>query len=278
MKDLLLNMIDTINGDLFASMISILTKDPFTAYSGVYSKIEIIYNIVMSVAMMLIFIYFLIAIVDKMTSENFTWEQLWKQLAMLLAAKYVVEHGLEIMSLMSAMGAELVNLIGTDGVGSFTAGLDGDALITEFEGKFSGIFKVIGQLILLCYLLVPWVFSLIMGICAKVICYTRIIEIYIRACFAPLALSDFFKNGFQGGGWRFLKAFLAVCLQGGVLLVIALMFSTLVDSFLSDVMGGDPVNATNLFQFVGVFFAVGTSAIMLMFRSLGLCKEILGVN
>lgn len=274
MKDMLKDMLNDIGGrDLFSGIVDILSKDPFTAYgTDVARIISSIYNAVMSVAMMLVFVYFLVALVDKMTNENFTWEQLWKQLAMFLAAKYLIEHGLEVMQLMSKVGVEMVSIIKRQGLSGFTGGLDANAIIANFEEGFSGIFKVIGHVILFGYIIFPWLLSWIMGMAVNVICYTRLIEIYIRACFAPIALSDFFKNGFQGGGWRYLKNFLAVCLQGAVLLAIAILFSTLLSAFL------DGTDKTNLFQFLGIYLAVGCSAIMLMFRSLGFCKELMGVN
>lgn len=268
-------MINRIAGSsLFDGMIGILTKDPFTDYGrGVARIVESLYDAVMSAAMMLIFIYFLIAVVDKMTSENFTWEQLWKQMAMLLAAKMVVEHGLEIMQLMSQVGVEMVTIVQGEGLGSLNQALDAKTVISNFKnGLTSSILKILSDILLLLYLALPWVLSWIMSLCVKIICYTRLIEIYIRACFAPLALSDFFKNGFQGGGWRYLKSFFAVCLQGAVILAIAVIYSKLLGSFLSI------PDDKNLFEFSGISLAVGASAVMLMFRSLSICKEIMGAN
>ena len=268
-------MINRIAGSsLFDGMIGILTKDPFTDYGrGVARIVESLYDAVMSAAIMLIFIYFLIAVVDKMTSENFTWEQLWKQMAMLLAAKMVVEHGLEIMQLMSQVGVEMVTIVQGEGLGSLNQALDAKTVISNFKnGLTSSILKILSDILLLLYLALPWVLSWIMSLCVKIICYTRLIEIYIRACFAPLALSDFFKNGFQGGGWRYLKSFFAVCLQGAVILAIAVIYSKLLGSFLSI------PDDKNLFEFSGISLAVGASAVMLMFRSLSICKEIMGAN
>ena len=275
MDALLTAMINRIAGSsIFDGMIGILTKDPFTAYGEDVAKIiNNLYNAVMSAAMMLIFIYFLIAIVDKMTSENFTWEQLWKQMAMLLAAKLVVEHGLEIMQLMSQVGVELVTIVQGEGLGDLNQALDAKAVIKNFkDGLSSSILKLLSDILLLLYLALPWVLSWIMSLCVKIICYTRLIEIYVRACFAPLALSDFFKNGFQGGGWRYLKSFLAVCIQGAVILAIAVLYSKLLGSIMVT------PDETNVFEFSGISLAIGASAVMLMFRSLGICKEILGVN
>ena len=194
MKELLKGMLNDIGGeDLFDGILEILTKDPFTAY-GVGGIVQSLYTMVVSVAMMLMFIYFLIGVVDKMTSENFTWEQLWKQMAMLLAAKLVIEHGLQIMQLMSQVGVEFVDLVMDQGMEyTMEGGLEDGTIETIIEGfedrySFAGLFKVIGDLVLFVYLLIPWLLSWIMGMAVKIICYTRLIEIYIRASFAPLAL------------------------------------------------------------------------------------------
>lgn len=274
MEGIVREMLDDICGkDLFSSVIETLTKDPFTAYgSSISGLISTVYNIVMSVAMMIMFIYFLIGLVDKMSSENFTWEQLWKHLAMLLGAKVIIEHGLDIMMLMSKVGVELVGMINSGADPSFSASMNTSAIIDNFVGGLDGIYKVLAWILLLLYLIIPWIFSWVMGICVKIVCYTRLAEIYARACFAPIAFADFFKNGFQGNGWRFLKSFFAVCLQGAMIFTIAVLFSTLLRSFL------DGTNSSDLFAFTGIYLAVGASSIMLMFRSSSLCKEIMGVN
>lgn len=271
MKDILISMIESVCGkDLFAGIKGILTVDPFTKYSRAAAIVTSLYDAVITIAMMLVFIYFITAIVDKMTSENFQWEQFWRQLAMFLAAKVFIEHGLDIMKLMSAMGSEMVGMV--NGSTTFSSALDAEAIMNDFLNGLSGVLKIIGPALLFGYLLIPFLLSWVMGIMVKVICYSRLIEILIRAAFAPIALSDFFKNGFQGGGWRWLKSFLAVCMQGAVIFGIAVLFSALLGDFIGAANGKD------FFAFTGIYFAVGCSAIMLMFRSLSLCKELVGVN
>ena len=79
-------------------------------------------------------------------------------------------------------------------------------------------------------------------------------------------------NGFQGSGWRFLKAFLAVCLQGAVILCIGAVFSALMPVIFN--LGGE----TTFFSAMGRYFAILAAAVMLMFKSLSLTKEFVGVN
>jgi len=276
-------LVDICGLDLFDSIFETLSINLFST-SGDYSVAiktvtKINQNVIQPVAVMLLFIYFMLAVVDKMSSENFTWEQLWRQMAMLLAAKFLIEHGFEILELLFEVGMSVASKVEL----AISASLldDPDAMVTNenakklIEGfkdglKLSGIMQVFESMILFIYLLIPWLFSWIMRLCVSIICYSRVIEIYARATFAPIALSDFFHSGMQGGGWRFLKNFLAVSLQGAMLLVIAAIFSALFKQLV--------VDEQNLFAFIGTYLAFFASAIMLMFKSLSLTKEIIGTG
>lgn len=281
MEDGLIGMINDICGqDIFNSIFETLTVNLFSSdgkYSDALAMARGLHrSVIMPLALMLMFIYFMLAIVDKLSQENFTWEQLWRQLAMLLVSKYLIEHGFEILDLMFDIGMDFAAQIqawtGYDGdsseditqakelIESFRAGLGLDGVFTSW----------LGDLLMFIYLFIPWLGSWIMRLCINIICYTRVIEIYWRATFAPIALADFFHSGLQGTGWRSLKSFLAVCLQGGAMLVIAVIFSALTGQIVAD--------DQNLFTFIGAYLAFAASAVMLMFKSLSLTKEIIGVN
>lgn len=280
MESLLIGMLNDICGsDIFNSIFETLTINLFSdggTYSVALGYVRSLHeSVIKPLAIMLMFIYFIIALVDKFSSENFTWEQLWRQLAMLLAAKFLIEHGFELLELLFDIGMTLTaNIQESTGYYGDTTGEVENAkeIINSFrEGMgATGIFKTLADLVMILFLIFPWLFSWIMRLCVSIICYTRVIEIYIRAAFAPVALSDFFHSGLQGAGWRFLKSFLAVCLQGAMILVIAVIFSALIKQIAAD--------DQNLFTFIGKYIAFFASAIMLMFKSLSLTKELIGVN
>lgn len=259
--------------------ISVNLFDPSGQYKGALSMVETIYNtIIQPVALMMMLIYFFIAIVDKMSSENFTWEQLARQMGMFFVSFYLILHGFEILNLLFQMGLSIaadVYEIVKDSLGNDGSSFLSEEIINEFKESVHIPYtpKFFDTVILFVYLLIPWALSWILTICVNIICYTRVIEIYARATFAPVALSDFFHNGFQGAGWRFLKNFIAVCLQGALLLVIATIFSTLFDAVLMN--GGD---SRGFFYSVGVYIAFLCAAVMLMFKSQSICKELLGVG
>lgn len=265
---------DICGSDIFSSIYETLSQNLFGAgdYSAALNVVKTLNNAIIPLALMLMFIYFMIAVVDKLSSENFTWEQLWRQMAMLLAAKYLMEHGFELLEIFFNIGMALAAKF--DGLGSTLvaeAALDTEALIEGFHdsiGSFLPDFIV--KIIMFIYLLIPWLFSWIMRLCVGVICYSRVIEIYARATFAPVAIADFFHSGLHGSGFRFLKSFLAVSLQGAMILVIAMIFSSL--------FGSITVNEANLFKFIGKYLAFYAAALMMMFKSLSLTKEVIGVN
>lgn len=268
---------DLCGTDLFTGLLETLQInlfDPSGSYSAVLSLVRSLYSsFIQPVAISLMIIYFLLALVDKMTSENFTWEQMGRQMCMFLASFYLINHGFEILELLFRFGL----LLTQDVAGEVKDGFGDKTLLMEqfelFKNDNKPAIKILEDILLFIYLLVPWLLSWVMGIAVKIICYTRIIEIYIRATFAPIALSDFFHSGFQGAGWRFLKGFLAVALQSALILAIAGIFSNLFPLIMKT-----STEWGSFFRFIGMYLALMASAVMLMFKSLGISKELLGVG
>lgn len=273
---MLAGMINDICGnDLFDSLLDTLSVNLLAGgpYAGALTIVNAIYRAVMPAGVMLMFVYFLIGLVDKLTSENFNLDQLWRQLALLFAAKYLMEHSMEILRLLSGIGQALTGIVGA--TGNPAAGVDAfdpEALLETFRESLGleGFMKIFQDFFLLLYLLIPWVASWIMRICIKIICYSRVVEVYLLACFAPIPLSDFFQNGFQGAGWKYLKGFLARALQGALILAIGVIFTVLFRNMV-------PESGLELIPYLAIVLTFDAAAVMLMFRSLSLAKEIVGV-
>lgn len=276
------SMIDECFGSgLFKDIIDMVNNNLFSSsgeYSTAFETVKGLYDtIVLPAASMLLCIYFLIAITDKLASEHFTWDQAIRQMCMLLLGFFIITRGFEILNTLFQIGVDFVGQVGdwVQGKGGTngTVGSDVAEKVKDIYNaqKFSSI-KVFDNLLKFCYLLIPYIGQWLLGMCVKIICYTRIIEIYIRAAFAPIAFCDFFQNGFQGAGWRFLKAFLAVCLQGAVIVAIAAIYTAVMPIVFN--MDNDPT----FFDVMGRYLAILAAAVMLMFKSLSLTKEFVGVN
>lgn len=270
MLEMMLN--DICGADLFANVYETLNINWFSG-SEAMTVVQGIHGVVQPVALMLMFIYFMITVVDKMSSDTFTWEQLWRQMAMLLASKYLIDHGFEILQLLNNIGVAMLGLVGGNASSAIENTIDAATLIEGFKesyGVSNAIMGFLVEILMVLFLLFPWIFSWVMPLCVNVVCYSRVIEIYARAAFAPIAISDFFHSGLQGGGWRFLKNFLAVSLQGAMILTISVIYSSLFAVI--------AINETSLFPFIGKYLAFYAAAIMLMFKSLSLTKELVGTN
>lgn len=138
---------------------------------------------------------------------------------------------------------------------------------TEWNGgapKYPAWYK---SLIATFELLLPYaIASLLSGITTFII-YSRMIEMLVRIAGAPIALSDFMHEGFHSSGWRYLKSFLAVCLQGFVILLIAQIYSSIMLK---------TVTYAGFMETCVSYFVISFAAVSLMFKSQTLCKELVG--
>ena len=182
-----------------------------------------------------------------------------------------MEHGLELFSKLWGFGNSLMtDLMGGEKLGDAT--ISQAALNEAWKSLTAG--KTYPDLpgfwrSLACFgqLLFPWLLCAALSGVASFIAYSRMIEMMLRVVAAPIALSDFFSEGLHSTGWRYIKTFLAICLQGFMILLIAKIYSSIVGKIIT---GGSFMELT-----VG-FLVISFAAIALMFKSLSLCKEMVG--
>lgn len=269
---------DICGPDIFSSIYDTLSVNLFSPdgkYSIILAAITTLHELMVPIGVYLMCIYFIISMEELIVSETFTWTQLTKKMVMFLVAKFLMEHGFELMEMLFAVGMSVAAKLNNAVVGGGTPELvlDTKAMIDAFRAELgmTGLLKVLADIILFIYLLFPWLLSWLMRLAIALICYSRVIEIYVRAVMAPVALSDFYHGGLQSTGWKFLKSFLAVSLQGATILIISVIFSLMIKVIVS-------ADASHPMTFIGSYLAFYGSAVMLMFKSLPLTKELVGAN
>ena len=277
---------EIFGGGLFGILKNLLTQNPETVYPTAWSLAQTIYNNVMvPIALGLMVIFFLVKLMERSTMEQVTIEQVLVLFVKLLAAKFLIDYGFEIFSLLWSLGLSLVNEFAgalSGGTGASNPGLEfwninpnekviSNAELKELWKDYTGYewdkkmgWSSLGPFV---QLLIPWIAAQVLKACAYFICYSRLIEMFIRVCGAPIALSDFMTEGMQGAGWRYLKSFLAICLQGLMILLVARIYSILMY---------DVITGQSGFAMIVAYLAVSFSAIALMFKSLSLAKELVG--
>lgn len=269
---------DICGPDIFSSIYETLSVNLFSPdgkYSVILTAISTLHGLMVPIGVYLMFIYFIISMEGLIASESFTWQLMTKKMVMLLAAKFLMEHGFELMEMLFAAGMSIAAQLNNAMVGGEVTELtfDASAMINAFREQLgmTGLLKALADIIMMVYLLLPWGLSWLMRLAISVICYSRVIEIYVRAVMAPIALSDFYHGGLQSTGWRFLKSFLAVSLQGATILIISIIFSLMINVITA-------ADASHPMAFIGSYLAFYGSAVMLMFKSLPLTKELVGAN
>ena len=255
----------------FDSIAKVLKLNPSSELSTAWFAIETIYNNVMvPIALGLMIIWFLVKFMEKSTQDQLTYEQVLMLFIKLLAAKFLIDYGLEIFTKLWSLGISLIDEVAGAFEKTDKVSFDIKDLWQKFTGEKWDAKLGFGQSLgVWAQLLLPWLASKISIACVYFICYSRVIEMLVRMAGAPIALSDFMSEGLQGAGWRYLKNFLAICLQGIIIISISKLYGIVMyDVFLTPPEGAWSVMLMQL--------SISFAAIALMFKSLTLSKELLG--
>lgn len=266
---------------MFAPIYDLLSINPTTGdYSTVWKTVQRLYDeAVVPVATGIMLIYFLVAILEKSKADQFNLEQFLMIFIKLIIAQYLIENGLTVLTWIYSLGFSFLNAI-TDVVGKDTtfskdtADAVWNVLVGEDVDPSDGFkLKYLGTVIgALCQLIIPFLITMILKIVVYFICYTRLIELYVRTCIAPIALADFFTEGIHGSGWKFLKNYMAIALQGAIIMVAAVIFTALAAGLLK----GTIADSSGYWSWLVKYLALAGATVGLMFKSLTLCKEMVG--
>ncbi len=278
MNDVLRSMLEQAFGSgLFDGVTDILTMNPQTKFPTAWSIMTTVYdNVMVPLGIGIMLIWFVCAFLEKTTHEDFTFEKWFFEFGKLVACQYLIIHGLELLAVFMSVGIALFNKIQALGVGSLTnpTNLSHTAWHIITGKDWDENLGVLMALFYMAIFVLPWVGAIIGNTIIKVIAYSRLFELFLRGAMAPLALSDFFGQGMQGSGFKFLKSFFAVAIQGIVIYVILLLLSVI----MLDVLAAYVSNDMGLFSFLGIYFGVYFAAISLILKSLSFSKELVGVN
>lgn len=129
----------------------------------------------------------------------------------------------------------------------------GGTIVTEIEnqiGSINGIWSVIGLLVS-CMLVIVAV--KVCGLLVQVIAFGRMFELYIYLAVSPLPCAFFPLGDGSGGGYsritqKFFKSFIAVCLQGVMIIICIRVFNLLIGNAFNNLLsmaqaGSDPTTA-----------------------------------
>lgn len=261
---------EIFNGGLSESVKEIILTNPALAYPDAWSVIENVYKSgILPIAFGLLTVHLIIGVIQQsIRLDQLTWQQLIKPFLSFFAAWFVMKNGLNILLILIQISQEIVEHMGSASSSSMESLLDAANAIVEREvdGIITGFFFMF-------QILLPYAAALILNLAIRVVCYTRIFELYLKTMIAPLGMGDIVTKGVDGNGMRFFKNYFATCLQGAIIIGVSIIYGAVLGSILP---GVDASAETTIAGLAGTALVMGFAALSMMFKAGQITKEVLG--
>ena len=241
-----------------------------------------------SIGFCLVIVFFLIKLLEHIISGQMTLESFVKMFTKLAVGLFAVQYSVELFDLLFNLGEGLAILVNNafnqsaQIQSSYNLKANANALAASWT-KAGGISWLPGTLFSGVFAVVMFLIAIVLLIIAFVISFTRVFEVLIRGTFLPLGLAFLAENGWNGGGGRYIKKYLACCSQCMVLVlegkVLSFLLSNVFQAGLAPVSTGSFLAESGL-SILPAFIiacALAISGFGVMFKSQGVVNDIFGV-
>lgn len=275
------------------SMASILGDNKITENISIpIDDFDKVFNAVVSpmktIGFALCLFFFIMTLVDLLTSERLSFEIFWKHFLKLILGAFMVDNAEKVKTFVIDFGNAFMKDINT-GLGS----IKGTNPFAQNEAFMQAVYEFakdisLGWLIVLGLGFLVGLFPLLLGIIFKgatlLIALSRLLELYLRCAFLPVALALMTDDGWRGAGGRYIKKIIAVAVQGAGLIVIGSLISFACAGALEGI--GESVAGqyllisdllNNCFTVIFVVAGMGLAGLSLMFKSMGIVNDVFGV-
>lgn len=241
------NALDTWNSKL-AEIWQILTQslENFKG-GGIWQVIVQIHGALQAIGYALLVLFFVVGVVK--TCGSFTEvkrpEHALKIFIRFAIAKGVVTYGLELMmALFNIIQGVTSTIMQTAGFGSTEDTVLPDEIIEAVED--CGFFESIP---LWAVTLIGGLFITVLSFIMIMSVYGRFFRLYLYTAIAPIPLSSFAGEPSQNIGRSFLKSYVAVCLEGAIVVLACIIFSLFASS--PPVVDPDAAAVTMVWSYIG---------------------------
>ena len=241
------NALDTWNSKL-AEILQILTQSPETFKGGgIWQVIVQIHGALQAIGYALLVLFFVVGVVK--TCGSFTEvkrpEHALKIFIRFAITKGVVTYGLELMmALFNIIQGVTSTIMQTAGFGSTEDTVLPDEIIEAVED--CGFFESIP---LWAVTLIGGLFITVLSFIMIMSVYGRFFRLYLYTAIAPIPLSSFAGEPSQNIGKSFLKSYVAVCLEGAIVVLACIIFSLFASS--PPVVDPDAATVTMVWSYIG---------------------------
>lgn len=243
----IVNALDTWNSKL-AEIWQIITQSPETFKGGdIWSVIVAINGALQAIGYALLVLFFVVGVVR--TCGSFTEvkkpEHALKLFVRFAIAKGVITYGLELMmALFEIVQGVISTIMNTAGFGTAQQTVLPQEIVNAVED--CGFFESIP---LWAVTLIGGLFITVLSFIMIMSVYGRFFRLYLYTAIAPVPLSSFAGEPTQNVGKSFMKSYVAVCLEGAIIVLACIIFSVFAAS--PPVVNPDAAAVTMVWSYIG---------------------------
>ena len=260
------NLDNTFNNlnEIIQGSVELVTK-PIESLTGIWSLINSVNSAILPIGYSLLTLFFLIGLINKsMSFRIIRIEDIIRLLIRLLIAKAVMVRSFDLMNMIYNIAMNAIFSVDVS-VGSIKI-VDTTALAEQIS-KMNLIEKILFQSQFTPISIV----SFILNIMVFVICYGRILEICVHTALSPIPISMLSSEDYSSSTKRFFQHYIAICLQGLIIVLVGMLFGGLAETLLVNV-------GENADFGIGTSIALSIMLILVLSKSEAWAGKITGVN
>jgi hypothetical protein len=265
------------SGDGLSSITEKVIVDPENPVEGdvvseavvtIWGFVNDIYDIMTPIAYGLILLYFMLDVIEKTTHEQMSIEHFFRSMIKLIVAIVFVNTGKDLLLLGVQFTSALAELVDS---GASSGGTYGEILQSFYDqiNPTSGLTCVIACIGLILQMFLPWIANLVASVIVELVIWSRLVEIGLRGAFAPIGMADLFTEGTKGAGFRYFKKFLAVGMQGALIVGVMACYNAVSAGVM---LANDGPIQTMISQMVLTF-----TTVTLLLKTQALASDVVGV-
>lgn len=231
-----------------------------------------VYHALEFVAILLLIVYFLMDMSRIMViqGQEFTAKSLAGSLVKLAIGMLIITEGWDLIINILMMNNWLLSLMETSSTGTNET-LETLKRICDMVQSW-GIMECIGMIVTLAFVQLGAVAG---GLIVTYQAISRKLELYLRGCFAPVAIADCYE-GVHSSGFRYIKKIIAIILWGGAMMIIVELNSSLSTGYMANLFESGVEGLTSFSALAGlILFPLATGGMCGAAKQI--CNDALGV-
>lgn len=242
-----------------------LVTTPLDSIGGIASIFTSIHNALLPIGFSLLTLFFLLGLMSKsMSFKIIRVEDIIKLLIRAIIAKVVMQGSFDILNMIYNM---VTSTIITAGFSISPIKIVDTMALAEQISKMNLFERVIFQTQFTPISIVMFLLKILVFI----LCYGRIVELCVFTAISPIPIATLSSEEYSSTAKRFFQHYIAICLQGLIIVIICMAYSGLAQTNIGNIGSGSDFG-------VGISIALSIMLIYVLSKSASWSKQIVGVN